>query len=88
MSDSVGIDIQTPLWMRYSKCPICGKYVINPPLISRKRRGGWVDIFQVCWNYELKIYLKMGLLPCVKCLNDKAVISKKAFLPKVRHLLD
>lgn len=55
-------------WMKYHKCPECGKYVINPPTEIKYARADNRNRRRLCWNSALRILSKKtGWSPCYKC---------------------
>lgn len=70
---TVDIDIHEPLWMRYPKCPLCGKYVIKPPMKVKVPRGTSRIHEYMCWNNALDVIIwDKREMPCKKCVKDLA----------------
>lgn len=69
MNKTVDIDIPTPLWMRYPKCPVCGNYVIVNVKRQPIRRQDPYRLKRLLIELIIEFdFRKYGALPCFQCV--------------------
>ena len=58
-------------WMKYHKCPLCGRYVLKEPKLIKMPRASAGTRKIIRWNAVLLyIIFDKKTTPCIKCVSD------------------